>query len=183
MLDVKILIGDSEIPVGHSIMERLIDAIPDEPGYEQAYRRLALFGSTKVQEAIASRESIDAETVEILLRSKQVNVLRPLLCNPRAQEALTQREAMQIANSNQPELLGTLAWNLGDFSLCSPLEILQRLAANTDPWVRALVIDRPSAPLEMLETLSKDDDPDVQRGARKAIEERENESDSMLGDE
>lgn len=173
MFDIKIVIGAIETPVGHAMLEKLIEAIPDEPGYEEVYRRLALFGSTKVQEAIAGRESIDAETVQILLRSKQVNVLRPLLYNPRAREALTQWEAMRIANSKQPELLEALAWNLGEFSLCSPLAILERLAADGDPWVRALVIDRQETPTEMLEKLALDEDPDIQRAAGKALEERQ----------
>jgi len=172
MYEVELHIAGTEIPVGYAMLEKLTELLPDEPGYEHMYQRLALVGTTKVQEVIAGRENIDLKTVHILLRSRQSNVLQPLLCNPRAKEAMTQIEALRLANSNQPEVLSTLSWNIGEFSLCEPVQILERFAADSDPWIRALVMDCDEAPEELLERLSLDQDPDVQRAAEKTLEER-----------
>ena len=77
-MSISIKAGAKEYAVGFEFLESIASSIPDTEEYMDLFQTLAGSENVSVRAAIAYKDKIKSETVNILAKDSQVEVLRNL---------------------------------------------------------------------------------------------------------
>ena len=164
-------VNDEKAKLSHEEAERVIWALPDNPRLRKIMQLLAKSHNPEIRAEIATREHIDRSTINRLANDPQINVLRNLVENERAQKWLSETQLLRIIRTNDAEILETVAENMDDFSRCRNAAIQSQLLGTDNVKIRIILADDHDTEKTLLEMLSDDSDEEVASKAEDTLEE------------
>ena len=169
-MDVKIKVDGKEYEVGNELLVSISSDIPDRKEYMKLFQQLAGSEISEVRENIAYKDNINAETIKMLVKDKQVSVLRNLSSNGEASKKITEEELEYMYSTGDVEILCNIVGNIEGFELCDVMDIANKLKSHKDPKVRNALASDYDVPKNILRKLTKDADVDVAYNAKSSLE-------------
>lgn len=171
-ININLQINDENIEVGHILLERIVQYIPDIKGNEKVFEILALSNRERIKYYLADKKNLNEKTVSLLLNESDNNIVDLILSNVDAAKHITQKQIMKFFKNNCIELLCTIARNIEIFKKCDIYKLIKMLSKHENPRVRYNLLQSKNSELitkRILKKLSKDEDIDVSNFAKKFI--------------
>ena len=169
-MSISIKAGAKEYAVGFEFLESIASSIPDTEEYMDLFQTLAGSGNVSVRAAIAYKDKIKSETVNILAKDSQVEVLRNLANQAEACGKVGSDEVDRWIALGDVELCTHIANNINNYKKCDEDVLLGKLSKHKDPKVRGAIAENYETPKKILKSLLKDKDPDVAQKAKSTME-------------
>lgn len=135
----------------------IIGILEDKYEYSRFLEEAAGISNYRLHEAIAGKDNLTEETVAILAKSNEPDVLKTLLYSEAAQDCLTTAQVLRIA-SLSPSLACAVVEAESDLLEVSTYAVLEVLADHEDASVRLEVVNHSRVPEDLLEKLTRDGD-------------------------
>ncbi|EFI36091.1 hypothetical protein Dthio_PD3538 [Desulfonatronospira thiodismutans ASO3-1] len=176
MFDVRVTVNGKSVHLGYDAVEDIMFSIPDKKRFNNIIKEFAMSPVPQVRMEVASRSAINKEIIDILLEDIQIDVLRNLVSNHRAQRMIPESTLLRLVRTHDFEILETIAENIDQFSMCDPGIIAENICRSENPKVRDLLAENEFVGKKVLEILIHDDDKEIAVKARitlKRLEEEE----------
>lgn len=168
-LEAKLVVNGIELELGYSALGDTVLFLSSGKKNQGIYFELAKSPSSEVRQNVAKTNSLNDETVRLLVQDSSVEVLREIVSNYHAQEIITQDEIERLISTGDTPLLSTIAERVEDFELCDTDLICLKLVVHSDPSVRASLAQNEYVPKVFLEKLTKDHDVEVAEEAKSTL--------------
>ncbi|MEW6078398.1 MAG: hypothetical protein AB1724_11345 [Thermodesulfobacteriota bacterium] len=181
-MNAKLMINNYEITLGHKGLEEIAFWLEDAPENSDIFHELAKSESSALLVNLVDKEHLARLTVRMLIEDSSLEVMRAVIDSRHARKHMTRRDMEAYLATGDCELLSTMARDLEYFTevyeVCEKDWLCEKLAGQKDPGVRFALAENTDTPVQVLEDLTEDDDPDVARQAEKTLAEiREAEED------
>lgn len=144
--------------------EKVVQAIPSTLENKDLIEKLAISNMSLVREAIARKENLPFEVIDILLNDKSPIIINHLLHNKDVLNRLTTIQVLKIIDTQNVTLLKLLGIAIEYLKNCDIDIVLDKLCNHPDPVVRLHVLYNIYAiPKKYVEKLLNDTDETVQK--------------------
>lgn len=150
----------------YEFLKNFVRSLPDEEQFADLFYELAQSKSSEIRTFVADNDKINKETALLLLRDKNINILRDLPGNERVREIATMEDIQRLINTNDSDLLCNLASNAEDFNSSICELIAKELVKCEDTEVRYRLAGNRDIPVNILHELAKDEDESVAHKAK-----------------
>jgi len=173
-IETKLIIEGLSIKLGHRILEKIVDNIPDIQANKKAFEALASSSNYKIRESISKKEHINKKTISILLNDTNEEMkCKMILSNRSVNRKITQKQLERIIDSTNTRMICAIADSLNEFKKCKIKKIQKKLLSHPSSKVRYVFAycswRYGSIFTDDLRKLAKDNDPDVAKMARKSL--------------
>ncbi len=160
------------INIGSEALANAISGLPDEVLSEEILALLASHQSAEVRSRIAGKDNLPEDAIRMLAKDSSRNVVYALLNSSSARSMLSAQELLAICKKD-PELAGSVAGNLEDFSGVDTDAVLELLEHHPDPDVRLRLISSYNIQKRTLQRIANNDpDEEVKARARNTLANR-----------
>ena len=176
-MKVELLINGEKVKLGHRFLESICRDIPDIKENIKIFNILAKSTNYEVREYISRNDNLSNETIEILLNDISEVVVDNLLSNRDINKKISDEQLKVIIEKDNIKLLTTIGSNIDDFKSCNRCKHIKYFAKHPSAKVRYSLFNYNISDLITTETLvelSKDEDFDVSREAKKELKNRNN---------
>jgi len=167
-LSVKLIIGPLSVDLGAEVVCNIVDNLEDNDFYMEFFAELAKSPSYRVRAAVASKDSLDRDTVDRLANDSEVEVLRNLIRSRAAHANLGDEQLIGFLEKDA-ELAAWIAADIGSFEVANTQKLAELLLNNPDPAIRYRLASNSGTPKSILRKLTKDADPSVANAAKDSI--------------
>lgn len=181
MFVVKITVNGISAMLGHEAAEDILFNIPDKKKFNKIVAEFARSPLPQARMEVAGRNSIGSEIVKILVEDCQIDVLRNLVSNHKAQRMITESSILRLIKTEDYEILETVTDNLHSFSMCNPAVLAERLCRSENPKVRYSLAENQLVDKRVLEILSNDEDNEIAAKATDTLLSLDEVEDEDLG--
>ena len=168
-LEAKLVVNGIELELGYSALGDSVLFLSSGKKNQGIYFELAKSPSSEVRQNVAKTNSLNDETVKLLVQDSSVEVLREIVSNYHAQEIITQEEIERLIAIGDTALLSTIAEIVENFELCDTDLICLKLLLHRDPQVRERLAENEYVSKVFLEKLSNDEDAEVAEAAKQTL--------------
>lgn len=131
---IKLVVGEREFPLGWEVVEALASRLPDAMANGDLLDGLAQSESSSVRAAVASNRTISAETVAMLARDLDLEVVENLInSNP---GRISREDVQQIVDRNSARINRQIAERVERFNDADIMVLAHTLCQSRDPSVR-----------------------------------------------
>lgn len=174
-IKIELKINDVNVKVGHKFLELICKDIPDTKENKKVFSILALSDNDEVREDVSRNEFLSKDTIDILLKDENNQVVDNLLLNRDINKHITNTQLFEIIKNDKVRLLCTIAERIDQFDSCDKCMIIKKLANHKNSKVRHSLFCYGVSDLlniKILQKLASDKDYDVAYKARKELKEQ-----------
>lgn len=169
MPKLAISVNGKSINVPYNYVEEIVSSIPDDPIFNDIIDELSNSSDPKVREAIAYRDTLSEKTVNILLRDKQIEVLRSLVRSHDTRKFISENDLSLLIKTEDCYLLESIVDDIDDFLLCPVDAIAGELLKINNSYVNGLMAKSLLVGTHALEALANDTNADIAMHARETL--------------
>ena len=169
-MEIKLIVNDTEFAMGAGFQSSLLNAIPDTPLYEELFHILSKSTDGELRSDIAWKDNLKDETVSLLLKDKDTNVLDRILNNNVAQSIVSTEQLINFIDIGNNDLIKTIIQNLSSYEDIDIDAVVDKILDLNNPKLELALAEGWNVPKKILKRLIKSDDPDIAYAAKKSLE-------------
>jgi hypothetical protein len=160
-MEAKLVVNGVEVELNFSTLADISLSLSSSKANRKIFHELAKSDCADIREQVSTINSLDDETIDILINDTSIDVLRQMVDHGRAQCIIAQEDLERLIDTGDTELLCSIAKNVEEFDSCDLHLICLKLVKQRDPKVRESLADNENVPKVFLETLLQDEDAEV----------------------
>jgi hypothetical protein len=160
-MEAKLVVNGVEVELNFSTLADISLSLSSSKANRAIFHELAKSDCADIREQVSTINSLDDETIDILINDTSIDVLRQMVDHGRAQCIVSQEDLERLIDTGDTELLCSIAKNVDEYDSCDIHLICLKLVKQRDPKVRESLADNENAPKVFLETLLQDEDAEV----------------------
>ena len=170
-MEVKLVVDGLEVEVGTKFLVELVRyAIPDTEVYSDLFSALAKSKNPYVRSGIASKDTIDEETAELLLADDDIVVLDAILLNDVAKLLVTNERLEEVLGFVGMDIASNIISNLNDYEEVDANALADFIIAKDNPALALELAEAYGTPKKILKKLVKSEDVDVKACAKDRLD-------------
>jgi hypothetical protein len=169
-MEAKLVVNGVEVELNFSTLADISLSLSSSKANRKLFHELAKSDCADIREQVSTINSLDDETIDILINDTSIDVLRQMVDHGRAQCIIAQEDLERLIDTGDTELLCSIAKNVDEYDSCDIHLICLKLVKQRDPRVRDSLSDNEYAPRVFLETLLKDEDTEVANTAKYTLQ-------------
>jgi hypothetical protein len=152
----------------YSSLASVISDARDSEENEGLFRAAARHPSSDVREAVAYKDNLDTETLEVLSKDPSPSVVRNLVGRAAFKRWVSSERLFELVQAD-PDVAETVAQNIEAYDNVDLSELARVLLQIADPQVRYALAGNYSCPKSVTKSLTRDPDPQVRREAQERL--------------
>lgn len=169
-MEIKLVIDGSEFKMGSEFLQDMVSSIPDTPVYEALYLALAKNTNSAIRTDVAWKDSLSHETVQLLLKDKNTDVLDRILNNSKAESIVSGKQLKKFIALGDTDILKTIIQNISSYENINIDEVVDDILELRDPGLTLALASGWNIPKRILKKLAKFEDADIAYTAKKSLE-------------
>ncbi len=165
MFKARLELNYARLDLGADILTDIVQMLPARRDASDVFEELAHCPFARVREAVAGKNPLSDEAVNLLAQDKNQAVLIALINNDEANERIPVSRIDELIAADDSEMLRTIFQNLQKMTRLDSTKIFHLLAIHKDAAIRLEVARSPDTNTELLHHLARDEDPDVRDAA------------------
>lgn len=150
-------------------ISNFISNADDDVANTKLYEFAALHSSSQVRENVASKNSLNETTVQVLQADPSISVLRNLVLSKKFRECASS-QLLERYISMDTELARSIASDIESFGGTATVQLAKIISEHTDPAVLACLARNYQTPKNVLKSLADSCDSLVAREARRQLQ-------------
>lgn len=109
MADVKLVINGQDFPLYYKMLQNIADNLPEEENYVPLAKALLSLDYPSITREIITKDLLASEDLDVVWEKGNIDLRRKLTDTTSFLKNLTDVQAQEIINLNDPEILGNVA--------------------------------------------------------------------------
>jgi hypothetical protein len=169
-LEAKLIINGIETQVGVNLLKDISSDIPDNENYQAIFHELAQSKVAEIRANISYKDKLSKDTVQLLLRDKDSEVLSNIIRNEVAQIIANDDDIDYLISTLNEDNLVRLISYLDDYRNIDLEKHVEKLLSLENPVIDLAIAENHSMPKKFLNQLLKSNDLDVANSAKSTLE-------------
>lgn len=111
MTDNRIIVNGQEFPINFLLLKTMADNLPDQQNYADFAKALVELDIVSITKGVLGSDFLDTQTLDGIWSIGNVELRRKLASKSEYVKMLTNEQARDIINDDDPEVLGSIALN------------------------------------------------------------------------
>jgi len=164
-------IAETEVSLGIDELQSIVSYLADNEKNSAIFQQLATHKSATIRKEIAYKDNLTEESVQLLLRDKDVAVLSNIVRSAAVKEIFSDEDFDYVVSRDNEELISDMLGSLDEYENLSDYSAaLEKIIALENEKLTLIIAESYNTPKKILKKLLKHNDPDIVNAAKSSLE-------------